>query len=323
MNHNKRRRQKLKAMVIVNPASGRGRGERYGKKIANLKEEFIQEGIEFNIVFTSLVTQNMIVNLAKEAIKKNYQRVIVVGGDGTINEVVNSIGGSDVSLGVIPAGSANDFSKALRIPRALKEALNVALFGKLIYVDLGKVNEKFFVNGVSFGFDAQIARSLIFLKRKYRFLPGEFAYSLVFLRTLFSGFEYPKIKLSFLEEEGTINIEKITTILAIVNNPYYGDIFRIVSEVSLTDGFLDLCWIEKMKKTEILLRFNKPLLGVDSKFPKVNILRLSSLKITSPINLICQVDGEIFGPKKEYYISIIPNALKVIVPKFYDGASEI
>lgn len=313
----------MKVKVIVNPASGRGEGEKCGRKIISLKEEFIQRGIELNIVFTSLIGKNTVTNLAKEAVEKKYPRVIVVGGDGTINEVVNSIVGSNISFGIIPAGSANDFSKALQIPKNIREALNTALFGKFTYVDLGKVNEKFFINGVSFGFDAQIAQFLTALKRKCHFLPGEVAYSIAFFRALFPRFEYPKIRILFSEGEETRNIEKITTILAIVNNPYYGNMFRIVPETSLTDGLLDLCWIERMRGIKILSRFNKPLLGVHPKLAGVNIFKLPSLNICSSAKLVCQVDGEIFTPQEKYSISVIPNILRVIVPKSYNGASEI
>ena len=296
----------MKTMVIVNPVSGMGRGAKCGRMIVAAEEKL-------DIFFTSPVKTAS--ELAQEAVKKNYERVIGVGGDGTLGEIANGLLESGISLGIVPGGVGNDFSKGVGIPQNAKEAFDVALHGQLLLVDLGKINDKIFVNVVSFGFDAQLVRHIPTLRRKYRFFPGVGLYLIALSRELFSHLDHQKIWISFHEDGSPRMIGQQTTVLVITNGPQYGKWLKIAPGASLVDGFLDVCWIKAMDSGKILSSLPKIIQGIHTKLPEVSIFRIPSLSIYSAERLACQVDGEVFESKKEYHISVIPKALNVVVPQ--------
>lgn len=304
----------MRVRVIVNPAAGMGRARKVGREIAALLKEITEEqGIKFDIVYTLPSGENSATNLAREAVKRGFQRIIAVGGDGTINEVVNGIGESDVILGIIPAGVGNDFAKALNLPKNPKRALNSALFNEEILVDLGRSNGRLFVNVVSFGIDAKITQSAANLKIRYPFLPREGVYLLALFRELLFPLEYPQIHLCLLKE-GVVTCSKESILLAVANGSRYGGMFKIAPEANLRDGLFEICWIQKMGRIKILLNLYRFILGTHAKLKEVRTLRTSCLSVLAPNLLPCEMDGEILEAKREYKITVVPKALKVVVP---------
>jgi len=296
----------VKTMVIVNPISGMGQGAKCGRMIAATKEKL-------DMFFTS--PDKTALELAKEATEKNYERVIGVGGDGTLGEIADGLLGSGISLGIVPGGVGNDFSKGVGIPQNAEEALKVALHGQLLSIDLGEIDDKIFVNVASFGFDAKLVRHIPTLRKKYRFFPGVGLYLIALSRELFSHLDHPKIWVRFSEEKMSRMIGQHTTALVVSNGPQYGGMFKIAPDASLVDGLLDICWIEAMGKGKILTNLPKLLQGTHARVPEVSMARIPSLSIYSGVKLACQVDGEIFESKNEYHISVIHKALNVVVPQ--------
>ncbi len=297
----------MKVMAIVNPSSGVGRGARCGKEI-------LKSGEKLDVVFTTLA--KTATDFARQAVRENYQRVIGVGGDGTMCHIANGLAGSNIPLAVVPAGVGNDFSKALGIPQDTKTALATALAGKILPIDLGKIDDTYFVNVVSFGLDAQLTQHVPAMKKKYRFLPGEGLYLTALFRELCFHLEYPEIRMNFWDGRMNQTLTQPTTVLVISNGPQYGEMFKIAPGASLVDGLLDVCWIEKMNRAKILSNLPKILLGTHTKLPEVKMFKLISLAVSSPAKLACQIDGEIFDSAKAYhYIRVAPKALNVIVPQ--------
>jgi len=308
-----------RVMVIVNPKSGMGKGARCTEEIRRIKEKVLKTaGKELDLVKSVAEGENSIQELIRRAKEENRKEVIVVGGDGAVNAAANILCGSNISLGIIPAGVGNDLSKGLLIPQSTKAALDVALFGKEIRIDLGLLDDKLvFVNVVSFGFDARIVQDIPTLKEKYRFLSGEWLYLVFLLRELSRRIEYPRI--SVFSEDGTRppvkKLENNTLALVISNGPQYGGKFKIWPGASLTDGLLNVCWIAKMDKPRILWNLIKFLRGVHDSLPEVDMFTTDSLLVSSLTELTCQIDGEPYQSKKEYKISTLPRALKVKVPR--------
>ena len=296
----------MKTMVIVNPVSGMGRGARCGRMIAATKEKL-------DIFFTS--PDKTAFDLAKEAVRKNYERVIGVGGDGTFGSIANGLLGSGIPLGLVPGGVGNDFSKGVGIPQNANKALEVALHGQLLPVDMGEIDGVGFINVASFGFDAQLIRHIPALRKKYRFLPGEGLYLIALSRELLSRLDYPKIWMRLHEDGSPKMFGHHTTALVISNGPQYGGMFKIAPDASLVDGLLDICWIEAMGKGKILTNLPKVIQGTHTRIPGVNMFRLPSLSIYSAVKLTCQVDGEVFESKNEYQFRVLPKALNVVVPQ--------
>lgn len=311
-------------MVIVNPQAGLGKGQKCLREIEEWKDKiFKQKGIEVDIELSQKSGKSNATNLAKEAFEGRYNLIIVIGGDGTINEVVNGLVGLPIPVGFVQAGSGNDFARALKIPQDLKKALKVAIQGKLKTVDLGKVNDRVFVNVFGVGFDARVAQYAENLKKRWHVLPNTFLYLIALLRELLFKLKYPNLEVKISQEKNLFrDIGGKVTLVSVANGPTCGGIFRLAPQADLRDGFLDICLVKKASRMRILINIFRAIKGThlelpevrknsDGKLPKAKSLIISSLENQ---NLICQMDGEILPPEKEYRITVLPKALKVIVP---------
>jgi diacylglycerol kinase (ATP) len=275
------------------------------KKIFEIKEELTEGQGERNAQ-----------NLAKKALEEGFERIIVVGGDGLLNEAVNGIMGaregnfpSNFALGIIPTGSGNNFAKELGI-KNIKEAFSIIKQNKKILVDLGKVNKRYFANCVSFGFDALVNKIANDLKTKYQFLPRNLSYLFAALEKIIIGIPNFPVQIN-----GEINYQNKVVLAAITNSPSYGGIFKINPNAIINDGKLNLCLIKPVRRIrafEILFRATK---GTHLNFPAVKIFQFSlPLTISSPENLPFEIDGEVFEPEKKYQIEVFPKFLPVLVP---------
>jgi len=275
------------------------------KKLFEIKEELTEGQGERNAQ-----------NLAKKALEEGFERIIVVGGDGLLNEAVNGIMGaregnfsSNFALAIIPTGAGNNFAKELGI-KNIKEAFSVIKQNKKILVDLGKVNDRYFANCVSFGFDALVNKIANDLKTKYQFLPRNLSYLLAALGKIIMGIPNFPVQI-----KGEINYQNKVILAAITNSPSYGGIFKINPGALINDGKLNLCYITplgRIRAFEILFRATK---GTHLNLPEVKIFQFSlPLTISSPENLPFETDGEVPEPQREYKIEVLPKILPILVP---------
>lgn len=312
-------------MVISNLRSGLGKGKKYYQRLIKWRDSLTKEkGIEVYLEITEKSGQKSAFNLAKLAIKEKYDLIISSGGDGTANEVANGVVGTNTPVLFLSAGSGNDFSKALRIPQEVDKALNLIFQGKLEAVDLGKVNERVFVNVFGVGFDAKVVEYAENLRKRWHFLPLVFLYLVALLRELLFKIEYLPLAVTILR--GRKPSERMigrVTLVAIANGPSCGGgIFRLAPRAYLRDGLLDICWVGKISRLRIFRFFPRVIKGNYLSLPEVKTVsdgrlpQASSLVIASldNQNLPCQMDGEVLLPEKEYRISLLPKALKVLVP---------
>jgi len=282
------------------------------------KEELLLFKKEFEVEeeFTEREGQKCAKNLAKKAIEEDFDRIIVVGGDGSVNEVVNGIMEAtagiippDFALGIIPAGAGNNFAKELGI-KNIKEAFSIIRKNKKILADLGKANERYFVNCVSFGFDAQVNQIANDIKGKYPFLPRDLSYLFGAIGKIIIAVPTFEVKI-----EGEINFEGKITLAAITNSQSYGAIFKINPGALFDDGKLNLCFITplgKIRAFETLFRATK---GTHLNLPEVKTFQFSSpLIISSSENLPFETDGEVFAPEKKYKIEVLSKTLPILMP---------
>lgn len=209
-----------------------------------------------------------------------------IGGDGTLNEIVNCIAKTDIKLNIIPAGTGNDFYRSLNGFDGSK-------------IDLGKVNDRYFINVASVGIDAEIASTANNLKISG--LKGKLVYPTSIVKNLCT---YKNIETSVDKKE------KYITLFAVCNAMFYGGGFNISPNSRLDDGLFDVYEIEKLNKLEILKLFSKLIKGTHFKDKKVNIYRTNKVNITSKNNLKCNVDGEILVAK-ELNFSIIKKCINL------------
>jgi len=286
----------------------------YKKEFLIFKKEFDKKAEDD---FTEKEGSKNAKNLAKKAIREDFKKIIFVGGNGILNEGVNGImettGGDippDFIIGIVPTGSGNNFAKTLGISKDIKKAFEIIKRQKTTLVDIGRANERFFVNCVSFGFDALINKIADNLKERYQFLPKEGSYLLAAIKEVILKIPTFKVQIkgNGLDYKGKI------ILIAITNGPSYGAIFKINPGASINDGKLNICIIEPVGKIRALADIYRATKGTHVNLSEVKMLKFSSLILSSPEPLSYEMDGEVLDPKREYKINIFPKFLKILVP---------
>jgi len=220
----------LETFFLVNPVAGRGRTIRVWKQLEGF---FERTGLRYKAAFTRAPWHAA--ELAVNALERGFERLVVVGGDGTLHETVNGTGPGPGHghLGIIPTGTGSDFPRTLGIPLTPLEAARVLLSGRVREVDLGKVNDRYFVNVAGVGFDAEVAAAV---NREFKFLRGAPAYLAAVLKVLATYRNAPVT----LDLDGQRHQGKIL-LAAVGNARYYGSGLRIVPEAQVDDGLFHLC----------------------------------------------------------------------------------
>jgi len=264
----------MKYIFIVNAFAGRGKSLRVAQ---NIKKVCLENKIDYEIIYT---------NKPGEAttITKKYKDskcvIFSVGGDGTLNEVLNGIVGSDNLLGVIPTGSGNDFYKTLEKIYDLKHC-----------IDIGKINDRYFINLACFGVDAEVAKNTEIMKRKN--VPASQIYNASIIYTFFA-YKFKEVELIIND---IIRKDKFT-VVAVCNGQYYGGGYQMAPDASLTDNNFDIYYIDKIKKLEMPSLLMKVKNGVHEQLKIVHKVLSDRIIIQSANDIICNIDGETLINKK-------------------------
>ncbi len=236
---------------------------------------------------------------------QNLDLVIVGGGDGTLNGIVDSLVETKLTLGILPLGTANDLARTLNIPLNLADACNVIAKGKTKNIDLGYVNGKYFFNVASMGLSVDITQSLSKgLKRRW----GILAYVITAFRVI--------SKTRRFSAEIKINGESIpvkTIQIAIGNGRYYGGGMMITEDASIVDQRLDLYSLELKHWRQIFPLIWRLPKGQHSILSWVRVLEGQEIEIHTKKPLKINTDGEI-TTRTPAKFTVIPQALKVIIP---------
>jgi diacylglycerol kinase (ATP) len=239
---------------------------------------------------------NQATELARQAILEGAEKIIAVGGDGTINEVAAALLYSNIPLGIIPMGSGNGLANHLGIPLTFHLALERAINGVLITIDAGKWNDRPFFCTAGIGFDAQVAAH--FAKRAKRGFVN-YIYSTLVSLSKFQPIQLPEFGLVYS--------------LTLANANQFGNKAYISPLSDLQDGFLELIHIKPGSLLEIIH------LGISLFYKKVHLHPLSvissikTLRIHPPIGIPFHLDGESFVVETSHIeISILPASLRVV-----------
>jgi len=270
-----------KVMVIVNPSAGRGKTldmlPSVDKILGALK-------IKYDIRLPENVAQTTA--LAESASRFGYNRIVAMGGDGTINAVASGIFGSEAVLGVIPAGIGNDFFRVLNIKDDLTDICRSAVFGKPFAVDVGELNGRPFFNMVGIGFDARVAQQANEIKNNL----GIFTYLASIYRALKKQKAYSvKLRIDNLE------IEEDVVLIAVGIGRLSGHGFALTPSAKLDDGKFDVCIAEKASKLRILQVLPRVLKGHHVREPEVKMYRCRQLEIFSENKLPLHMEGDIIN----------------------------
>lgn len=279
--------------IIVNPVSGNGRGtNRWGQLERALKGL----GVVYQMRKTSGVGEAQ--KLAVELIQKEgVTKIIAVGGDGTVNEVINGIqqSGKPCLFGLVAAGSGNDYAKGHALAEKPVQALTRILQEESRKsIDLMKINGRVAVNVVGAGFDAQVVKKTneaSYKKWLNKTGLGKLAYVLSFFRELRS-FQPCDVKLVV---DGQAYDVRNVWLIAVANIPNFGGGMRICPEAVPHDGLAEICVVSNVSRWEMLLAFPLIFSGKHTKHRGVRFFRGRQIQIQTQSPLIVQADGEVIA----------------------------
>ena len=300
----------MKTELIINLTAGGGKPRPHLKTIFKYLKE---NGFNFKVSYTS--HHGEAVELAQKAADNGAELIVSVGGDGTVNEIVNGIMKSknDPPLGIIPLGWANDFIKSTDIPSDIIEACKILIKGKTKKIDIGLINNQiYFANICGVGFDAEVAQLANHMKSKHPNLRilSAFIYVFATVKKLLSPFSYHNVKIKFDGQK----IHSKILFIAISNGKFYGGRFKITPEAILDDGLLEICLVEEMGRFKYLSIIPKVFKGTHASIKGVNFYRAKEVVIQSSEPVLAQVSGEVIEGQKNYIITLLPKSLKLIVP---------
>ncbi len=293
---------------LFNPTSGGGRGGRLFGRFG-LGGKLSEAGAQFEVSRSS----DHLRELARQAVADRVERVVVVGGDGTVHYVIQELAGSETELAVVPSGRGDDFAMSLGVPPDVDAALELALNGTAREVDLVRVDrpESEPVWGgiyASFGFDSAVTRTG---NSQPRWIPRSLTYIVAALRTLV-GFEAPRFT---VEHDGGRYQDRAMLVTA-CNAPIYGGGMRIAPAASMSDGLLDLVTVARVSKPTLLLVFPRVFGGSHVDHPAVSIVRTARARIRAEPPVLLGSDGEIEGEvgSEPVDVSVVPRALRAVAP---------
>jgi len=291
-----------KKMLIINPNAGKGLGYRMAYRVESL---FKKRGWDFSSTFTYGVKHA--INLAKDAVKRGYKTIVAVGGDGTINEVINGIYRSKgVKLGIVSIGTGNDYIKAVNIPKEIEPAIDVIIKGKTRKVDIGQVEDTYFVNGLGIGFDAQVAEDLFKIRR----LRGFSSYLYAVIKNFFF-FKNPVIELSFNKEL----IKTKTLLVSVMIGNCLGGGFYLTPNAKIDDGLFDVLDVGDFRLIHRFLYLPRVMKGTHLNIKGVNLYRTDEVTISSDAELKVHVDGEMTDINTHHFtVKLHKKAINLIVP---------
>jgi diacylglycerol kinase (ATP) len=304
-----------KWFVIVNPNAGRKKGKQDWPKITKM---LAQSGIEYFSYFTE--HRGHAIELTKRYIHHGFRNIIVVGGDGTLNEVVNGIffqshvHPSEITLAMIPVGTGNDWCRMFHVPSEYEKAVQLIRQNKQFVQDTGvleytgkggNMEKRFFVNIAGMGFDAMVAEKTNEDKDKGKGSP--LSYFINIFTSLFS-FKIARTKITLDGREIKTEVFSMTAAIG----QYNGGGMRQAPRSCPDDGLFDLTIIRKIGKFKVIRNVIKLLDGSFTRLPEVSEFRSASIHIDSHPELYVETDGESLG-KSPFRFSILPRSLHVIV----------
>lgn len=294
--------------IIVNPHAGRGRSL---KALTKAKEVLAKAGWQCEIALTQ--APGHAIELARTAAANGTPIVTAIGGDGTVNEVIQGITGTETALAIIPGGTGNDHARSLGIPLAPAKAATLLSQGKIIKMDIGNERDRHFGCLVSIGFPVDVIHHT---NTKHRFLGG----SLAILTSVWQTLR----ELRFHEVTLTLDGERLsisTCGIFVLNTPSVGGGLRFSPTADVTDGLFDVVVIGELTPLQLLYTLPKVYVGKHLNHPALHLYRCRNVQVETAEPLPKMFDGEVIGytPIEAH---IEPKALRVVVPASFPAEGE-
>jgi diacylglycerol kinase (ATP) len=291
--------EKKRVSVIVNPIAGKGGKEAI---VEQLKQQLGAMGYELEVLMTH--APRHATQLAREALEWHADILVVVGGDGSVNEVGEALVGSDAALAIIPMGSGNGLARHLHIPLNTKDAIDLLTKGEIEHIDTVQINDRSYLGVAGVGFDAEVGWSFATSATR-----GFFTYFLTVLKLL-PGYQ-PCLYDLIVDGKP---ISRSAFLISFANSSEFGNGASISPNAQISDGFLDVVIVKKFPfyaAFEMVYRLFRRTLD-QSKY--VEIIRCKEIDIAKA-HLKAHIDGEPMLFPDGIHVRVLPSTLKVIVPK--------
>lgn len=292
-----------RARLIYNPTSGR---ELVKKNIAYILDRLENAGYEASAYATKREGDATVG--ARRAVERKFDLVIAAGGDGTINEVINGLAEQDYRprLGILPMGTTNDFARAINMPRDIIKACDVLCEGIEMPIDVGKVNDRYFINIAGGG---KLTELTYDVPSKLKTMLGQMAYYIKGIEML------PSLRPTHVKIEYDGRTFKGDIMLFLVSNTNsVGGFEKIAPEASVNDGMFDLLILKKTNLAEFIRLASLALRGEHMKDPKVIYAQASRIRIKTKEKMQLNLDGEYGGDLPGEIVNLYQH-LYLIVPK--------
>ncbi|MBN2117700.1 MAG: diacylglycerol kinase family lipid kinase [Anaerolineales bacterium] len=300
-----------KVKIILNPMADMGNSWRIARDLRSITEQ--RGGIEW----TGTVYPGHAIELARDASIHHYDKVIAMGGDGTVHEVVNGLMKVPERirpiLGVVPAGSGNDFSHAIGTPTNPAEALVRALEGEASAVDLGMMtdergHQEYFDNTIGIGFDTIVTIH----SRRLPVVRGFVLYLTAVIQTILLNHNFMRMQIETEDRKW----EQSNVLLTMCNGPREGGGFMLAPEAKVDDGILHYAMIRNVSRPMMFRLLPEVMKGTHGRFKQVTMGSCKKMSVTSDRPMYIHTDGEIysgFGTEiRKVTFEVLPNALKVV-----------
>jgi len=302
--------------AILNPNAGKGKGKKDWNRISEI---LTANGIKYSVRFTE--RKGEATEFTRELIAGGYKRIISIGGDGTLNEIVNGIftqdhrSPSEIILSMIPVGTGNDWGRMFGIPLVYEGSAQVISEEKTMLHDIGVIDyssgkekqRRYFLNIAGMGFE-----SVVVFKTNKQKEKGKSSKAIYFINLLSSLISYRNTKAE-ITIDGKTSMARIFSI-NVGNGRYCGGGMRQTPDAIPDDGLLDITVIKEMGRLEIIRNLNLLYDGTILSHPKVDGYRSDNLKVSSESLLYVEADGESLGHGPAEF-GIIPSAINIVYGK--------
>lgn len=283
--------------AICNPTAGNGRGRKIGQEI---EKRLLEQHYACHLEMTK--APGHATELAYAAAQSGAETVLAIGGDGTAVEVARGLIGTPAALGVIPAGTGNDFIKTLGLPKDPLAALDFVLAHPARDTDVGDVNGRLFLNEIGTGFDVTV---LDFAQKAKRFCRGLLPYLYGVIRTLF---HFRGIQLSYAMDGGEM-VTKDVFVIAVANGGVIGGGIPIAPEAQADDGLLDVVVVNKIRSRNLPARLIGLMRGKILSFPETQFIRAKKVFFSAD-KMRVNIDGEVTD-EASVEARLLPKALRI------------
>ncbi len=290
-----------RTLVVVNPAAGAGRVARDWRRLAG----DARRCFPFEERWTT--APGDATDIAAAAAADGFSRILSVGGDGTLHEVVNGAAGTGLAVGVLPLGTGNDFARCTGLLRPARPLLEGLARGGTRLIDLGRVHDRYYVNIAGAGFDAEVARQVNAMASK---ASGTIPYLLTAVRLAFV-YQPPAITIT-LDDLPPLGPET-RLLVAVGNTRAYGGGMRVCPQAKVDDGLLDVLMVGDLRRWATLGLLPKVFLGAHLGHPAVDYAQARSVRLDGPANVALHADGEVLGGLPATF-SVLPGALRLWTP---------